>query len=71
MLTVQVRGKMSCLLINDIDAGLGHFANTQVSILAVSRGLVSSGSQHKRVSLNPGCHLKNLLRMLSSCARNL
>ena len=21
---------MSCLLINDIDAGLGHFANTQV-----------------------------------------
>ena len=27
---LQVRGKMSCLLINDIDAGLGHFANTQV-----------------------------------------
>lgn len=27
---VQVRGKMACLLINDIDAGLGHFANTQV-----------------------------------------
>ena len=23
---------MSCLLINDIDAGLGHFANTQVRI---------------------------------------
>ena len=30
---LQVRGKMSCLLINDIDAGLGHFANTQVSML--------------------------------------
>lgn len=29
---LQVRGKMSCLLINDIDAGLGHFANTQVSV---------------------------------------
>ena len=29
---VQVRGKMACLLINDIDAGLGHFANTQVRI---------------------------------------
>lgn len=27
---LQVRGKMACLLINDIDAGLGHFANTQV-----------------------------------------
>ncbi|KAL3157030.1 hypothetical protein ABBQ38_001279 [Trebouxia sp. C0009 RCD-2024] len=28
----RVRGKMSCLLINDIDAGLGHFANTQVTV---------------------------------------
>ena len=34
---MQVRGKMSCLLINDIDAGLGHFANTQVSILAAGK----------------------------------
>ena len=30
LILLQVRGKMSCLLINDIDAGLGHFANTQV-----------------------------------------
>ncbi|KAL0037164.1 hypothetical protein WJX79_003556 [Trebouxia sp. C0005] len=28
----RVRGKMSCLLINDIDAGLGHFANTQTTV---------------------------------------
>ena len=27
----KVRGVMSCLMINDIDAGLAHFANTQVS----------------------------------------
>jgi hypothetical protein len=27
----KVRGKLSALLINDIDAGLGHFENTQVS----------------------------------------
>ena len=26
----RVRGKLSCLLINDIDAGLGRFENTQV-----------------------------------------
>lgn len=28
----KVRGKMTCLMINDIDAGLGHFANTQVTV---------------------------------------
>ncbi len=28
----KVRGKFSCLLINDIDAGLGHFANTQRTV---------------------------------------
>jgi hypothetical protein len=27
-----VRGKLSCLLINDLDAGLGHFKNTQVTV---------------------------------------
>ncbi len=27
----RVRGKMSCLLINDIDAGIGHHENTQVN----------------------------------------
>jgi hypothetical protein len=26
----RVWGKMSCLMINDIDAGLGRFGNTQV-----------------------------------------
>lgn len=29
---VQNQGKMSCLLINDIDAGLGRFGNTQVTV---------------------------------------
>eukprot|EP00199_Chlamydomonas_sp_CCMP681_P000608 CAMPEP_0119103428 /NCGR_PEP_ID=MMETSP1180-20130426/1857_1 /TAXON_ID=3052 ORGANISM="Chlamydomonas cf sp, Strain CCMP681" /NCGR_SAMPLE_ID=MMETSP1180 /ASSEMBLY_ACC=CAM_ASM_000741 /LENGTH=461 /DNA_ID=CAMNT_0007087915 /DNA_START=56 /DNA_END=1442 /DNA_ORIENTATION=- len=28
----KVRGKFSALLINDIDAGLGHFANTQTTV---------------------------------------
>lgn len=28
----RVQGKMSCLIINDIDAGLGRFKNTQVTV---------------------------------------
>lgn len=28
----KVRGKLSCLLINDIDAGLGYHANTQMTV---------------------------------------
>lgn len=28
----QVRGRMSALVINDIDAGLGHFDNTQITV---------------------------------------
>lgn len=28
----RVRGKLSCLLINDIDAGIGHFQNTQITV---------------------------------------
>ena len=28
----RVRGKLSCLLINDIDAGVGRFANTQMTV---------------------------------------
>ena len=26
----KVHGKLSCLMINDLDAGIGHFENTQV-----------------------------------------
>lgn len=26
-----MHGKLSCLMINDLDAGIGHFENTQVS----------------------------------------
>ncbi|CBI25238.3 unnamed protein product, partial [Vitis vinifera] len=29
---VQNQGKMSCLMINDIDAGIGRFGNTQVTV---------------------------------------
>ncbi|KAL9459985.1 hypothetical protein AB3S75_003228 [Citrus x aurantiifolia] len=29
---VQNQGKMSCLMINDIDAGLGRFGNTQMTV---------------------------------------
>jgi len=28
----KVRGKLSCLLINDLDAGVGHFENTQLTV---------------------------------------
>lgn len=28
----RIRGKLGCLLINDIDAGLGHFENTQLTV---------------------------------------
>jgi hypothetical protein len=28
----RVRGVLSCLLINDIDAGIGHFENTQITV---------------------------------------
>ena len=28
----KVRGKFSCLLINDLDAGIGHFKDTQVTV---------------------------------------
>lgn len=28
----KVRGKLSCLLINDVDAGLGHYENTQITV---------------------------------------
>lgn len=28
----KVRGRMAALVINDIDAGLGHFGNTQITV---------------------------------------
>jgi hypothetical protein len=28
----QVRGRLTALIINDIDAGLGHFGNTQITV---------------------------------------
>ncbi|PSC73399.1 ribulose bisphosphate carboxylase oxygenase chloroplastic [Micractinium conductrix] len=28
----KVHGKLSCLMINDLDAGLGHFENTQITV---------------------------------------
>eukprot|EP00210_Caulerpa_lentillifera_P001274 g1230.t1 len=28
----RVHGKLSCLLINDLDAGIGHFSNTQITV---------------------------------------
>lgn len=30
----RARGRLSCLLINDIDAGIGHFGNTQLTVLS-------------------------------------
>jgi hypothetical protein len=34
----RVRGTLSCLMINDLDAGIGHFENTQVGALHSLRG---------------------------------
>lgn len=31
----KTRGKLSCLLINDLDAGIGRFGNTQVGLPAL------------------------------------
>ncbi len=28
----RTRGKFTCLLINDLDAGIGHFKDTQVTV---------------------------------------
>ncbi|KAL4448554.1 hypothetical protein ABPG75_005773 [Micractinium tetrahymenae] len=28
----KVQGKLSCLMINDLDAGIGHFENTQITV---------------------------------------
>jgi hypothetical protein len=28
----RINGVLSCLLINDLDAGLGHFGNTQITV---------------------------------------
>jgi hypothetical protein len=33
----KTRGKLSCLVINDLDAGIGRFGNTQVGAMVVSR----------------------------------
>ncbi len=47
----KVRGKFCCLIINDIDAGLGHFENTQVRApawLGVFGRLVPSGCVTRR-----------------------
>ncbi len=38
----KVRGKLSCLLINDLDAGLGHFANTQTTVNNQARAFAQS-----------------------------
>ena len=56
----RVRGKLSCLLINDLDAGLGHFANTQVTVNNQAR------SPPPRLSppvgyLRPSVHASDLL----------
>lgn len=49
----KVHGKLSCLIINDIDAGLGHFANTQhtVNNQIVVGTLMNICDDPKRVSI--------------------
>lgn len=59
----RVRGKLSCLLINDIDAGIGHFDNTQVGAfclhgICVQLGFVEMGRLSSAVP-QPSCLLIN------------
>ncbi|GMI91702.1 hypothetical protein like AT1G73110 [Hibiscus trionum] len=50
---VQNQGKMSCLMINDIDAGLGRFGNTQMTVnnQIVSGTLMNLSDNPTRVSI--------------------
>jgi hypothetical protein len=50
----RVHGKLSCLLINDIDAGLGHFDNTQVG---GPGGLPACGCAAEWVGVHPAWRL--------------
>lgn len=49
----RVRGKLSCLLINDLDAGIGHFDNTQITVnnQMVVGSLMSICDSPKRVTM--------------------
>ncbi|GAA0158700.1 hypothetical protein LIER_15654 [Lithospermum erythrorhizon] len=52
-LVVQNQGKMSCLMINDIDAGLGRFGNTQMTVnnQIVAGTLMNLADNPTRVSI--------------------
>ncbi|XP_047939111.1 ribulose bisphosphate carboxylase/oxygenase activase, chloroplastic [Salvia hispanica] len=53
---VQNQGKMSCLMINDIDAGLGIFGNTQMTVnnQIVVGSLMNLADNPTRVSIGQG-----------------
>jgi hypothetical protein len=51
----KVRGKMSCLMINDIDAGLGHFVNTQVGVPWGSRLMLAVQASLLPCGVAPNC----------------
>ncbi|XP_019054274.1 PREDICTED: ribulose bisphosphate carboxylase/oxygenase activase, chloroplastic isoform X2 [Nelumbo nucifera] len=53
---VQNQGKMSCLMINDIDAGLGRFGNTQMTVnnQIVVGTLMNLSDNPTRVSIGQG-----------------
>jgi hypothetical protein len=59
----KVHGKLSCLMINDLDAGIGHFENTQVGACqrgrCVGGGRRSGGAWRRRRS---GGHRAESLR---------
>lgn len=51
----KVHGKLSCLMINDIDAGIGHFENTQVRARGeTGMGLTAAVWQHMLLELAAG-----------------
>ncbi|KAF8055666.1 rca [Scenedesmus sp. PABB004] len=60
----KVRGKLSCLLINDLDAGIGRFGNTQCTVnnQIVIGTLMNICDDPNRVSLGAGWRENDTIR---------
>lgn len=62
----KVRGKLSCLMINDIDAGIGRFENTQVTVnnQIVVGTLMNICDNPNRVSIGEGWRDEDRIRRI-------
>ncbi|KAK9865373.1 hypothetical protein WJX84_003077 [Apatococcus fuscideae] len=60
----KARGKLTCLLINDIDAGLGHFQNTQFTVnnQIVHATLMAICDDPNRVSVAAGYRMDDYIQ---------